>query len=57
MTTAALDRIAADIAARTGWTGKQLEEAVLAAGYIMAAMTNNDAAATHFAARFDEVRG
>lgn len=50
----AMDRIAADIAARTGWTGKQLEDAVLAAGFIMAAMLNNDTAAQHFAKRFNE---
>lgn len=50
----ALDRIAADIAARTGARGAELAALVAAAGYIMAAMINNDAAAEHFAARYNE---
>jgi hypothetical protein len=50
----ALDRIAADIAARTGARGAELAALVAAAGYIMAAMTENDAAAAHFAALYEQ---
>ena len=53
----ALDRIAANLAARTGATGAELAALVAAAGYIMADMTKNDAAAKHFAARYTQATG
>lgn len=52
-----MDRITADISARTGATGKELEALVLAAGFIMAALADNDAAARHFAERFNAKAG
>lgn len=40
--------------ATKGLRGAELQQAVLAAGWLMAAMTNNDTACAHFEARYRE---
>ena len=49
----ALLNLTAHFAAK-GLRGAELEQMVLAAGYLMAAMTNNDAACAHFDQRYRE---